>query len=150
MPHFMIVEARYYENVSDLLLKGASAALEAKRSTYEVFQVPGALEIPLAIRLGMQRPEGRGTVGRQFDGFIALGCVLRGETTHYDIVCTESARGLSNLALEYEKPIGNGILTCETEAQALERADPAKLNKGGEAALAALAMVEFKKSLGVR
>ncbi len=150
MPHFMIVEARYYGKISDMLLKGATAAIEEKRSSYEVFQVPGALEIPLAIRLGMQRPEGRGTVGRQFDGFIALGCVLRGETTHYDIVSNESARGLSTLAIEYEKPIGNGILTCETEEQALERADPAKLNKGGEAAMAAWSMLELKKTLGVR
>ncbi|MCB9976016.1 MAG: 6,7-dimethyl-8-ribityllumazine synthase [Rhodospirillales bacterium] len=150
MPHFMIVEARYYEDISDLLLRGATAALEEKRSTFEIFQVPGALEIPLAMRLGMLRPEGRGAVGRQFDGYIALGCVLRGETSHYDIVCNESARGLSTLALEYEKPIGNGILTCENEAQALERADPDKKNKGGEAALAALSMVELKIRMGVR
>lgn len=150
MPHYMIVEARYFEDISDLLLKGAIAALEEKRNSYEVFQVPGALEIPLAVRLGMMRPEGRGTKGRRFDGFIALGCVLRGETTHYDIVSNESARGLSNLALEYEMPIGNGILTCETQSQALERADPQKLNKGGEAAKAAMALFELKTVLGVR
>ncbi len=150
MPHYMIVEARYYEDISDLLLKGAIKALEEKRNTYEVFQVPGALEIPLAVRLGMMRPEGRGTKGRRFDGFVALGCVLRGETTHYDIVSNESARGLSNVALEYEMPVGNGILTCETKEQALERADPQKLDKGGEAAKAAMALFELKTVLGVR
>lgn len=150
MPHFMIVEARYYAEISDLLLKGATAALEEKRNSYEVIQVPGALEIPLAIRYGMIRPEGRGAKGRRFDGFIALGCVLRGETTHYDIVCNESARGLSTLSLEYETPIGNGILTCETEEQALERADPQKLDKGGEAACAAMTLFDLKTSMGIR
>lgn len=146
----MIVQARYYEDIAGLQLKGAIAALEEKRCSYEVFQVPGALEIPLAIKLGHMRPEGRGASGRRFDGFIALGCVLRGETTHYDIVCKESARGLSVLALEHNLPIGNGILTCENERQALERSDPEKLDKGGEAARAAMAMFELKNGLGIR
>lgn len=149
MPHLMIIEARYYEDISELLLKGAVDVIAAKRSTYEIFQVPGALEIPLAIKMGMLRPTGTGSRERKFDGYVALGCVLRGETSHYDIVCNESARGLGYLSLKYDIPIGNGILTCDTHEQALERADPAKLNKGADAVNAALALVNLRRILGL-
>lgn len=138
MSHFMIVEARYYEDVSAHLLKGAREALEAKGCTYDVFQVPGALEIPAAIRLGACGGK------YAFDGYIALGCVIRGQTSHYDIVAGESARGLMDLTLTHGLAVGNGILTCETREQAIVRADPAQKNKGADAALAALALVHME------
>ncbi len=149
MPHFMIVVSPYYSEVSDNLLKGAKVALEEKRSTYEVFEVPGALEIPAAIKFGSLRTEARGTNVRKFDGFIALGCVIRGETSHYDIVCNESARGLSLLSLEHDLPIGNAILTCDNMDQAVVRSDPEQKDKGGVAALAAVDMFNIKRELNV-
>ena len=148
MPHVMIVVSPYYENVSSHLLEGAKQVLKEQRATHEEFEVTGALEIPLAIKLGASRKEGRGTESRKFDAYIALGCVIRGETSHYDIVSGESAHGLSRLALEYNLPIGNGILTCDTLDQAMERADPAQKNKGADAAHAALSL--FKLSCKLR
>lgn len=136
-PKILIVEARFYDGIADFLKAGAVGALDRAGVAYDVMAVPGALEIPAAIKFMKDR----------FDGFVALGCVLRGETTHYEIVCNESARGLTWLALEYDLPIGNGILTCETEAQALERADPARLDKGGGAAAAALRLIDIKREV---
>jgi 6,7-dimethyl-8-ribityllumazine synthase len=134
----MIVEARFYEDIADELARGAMAVLEAVGATYERFAVPGALEIPAAVQIAS-------TSARRFDGYVALGCVIRGETSHYDIVCGESARGLQDLALRHGLAIGNGILTVENEAQAWARARVDEMDKGGGAAQAMLAMIEFKQ-----
>jgi 6,7-dimethyl-8-ribityllumazine synthase len=143
-PHIMVVEARFYEPIADELVRGATAALEHAGATFERFAVPGALEIPAAIRFAA---ESMGTVARRrrFDGYVALGCVIRGETTHYQHVCEESARGLQDLALKFMLAIGNGILTVENEEQAWERARVSRANKGGGAAEACLAMVALKR-----
>ena len=138
MPHIMIVVAPFYEDIAAHLLEGAKAALEEKHCTYEVFEVPGALEIPLAIQYGAKRKEKRGPGKLKFDAFVALGCVIRGQTSHYDIVCNESASGLTRVSLEYNVPIGNGIMTCDSREQAIERAHPDKKNKGAAAVCAAL------------
>lgn len=145
-PHILVVEARYYEPLSDALMKGAAATLERRGASFERFAVPGALEIPAAIRFAA---ESLGSIEqrRRFDGYVALGCVIRGETTHYDHVCQESARGLQDLAIKYMLAIGNGILTVENEDQAWERARMDRLNKGGGAAEACLAMVALKRNL---
>src|ERR1700722_12026039 len=120
-PHIMIVEAPYYAHINDALVKGAIAVLEAGGATYQRFAVPGAFEIPAAIRFAAVAAE-RG-VGPRFDGYVALGCVIRGETTHYQHVCQECARGLQDLAVGHELAIGFGVLTVENEAQALARAE---------------------------
>jgi len=142
-PRILIVEARYYEEISDALYEGAKAAIDASDFEFDRIDVPGALEIPAAIRFAMNR---KGSMA--YDGYVALGCVIRGETTHYDIVTNESARGLQTLALEYQVAIGNGILTVENEEQAWERASKDRLNKGGEAALACVAMIGMKQLFG--
>lgn len=149
MAHVMIVVSPYYEEISTHLLNGAKAALDEERASYEIVEVPGALEIPLAIKLGHARGEGHSTKERKFDAYIALGCVIRGETSHYDIVCEHSAQGLMDLALDYNMPIGNGILTCDTKAQALVRADVAQKNKGADAANAAMSLFNLKRSYKV-
>jgi 6,7-dimethyl-8-ribityllumazine synthase len=146
--HIMIVEARYYAHISDELLKGALAALAEAGASHECVAVPGAFEIPAAIRFAVEG-ERRENQRARFDGYVALGCVIRGETTHYDYVCTESARGLQELALQHNLAIGFGILTVENEAQALARASVARKNKGGEAARACLAMIALKRSFGL-
>jgi 6,7-dimethyl-8-ribityllumazine synthase len=147
-PHIMIVEARYYAHIADELARGAIAALDAAGASYERFAVPGAFEIPAAIRYAVEAQE-RGARVARFDGYVALGCVIRGETTHYDYVCGESARGLQDLALAHDLAIGFGILTVENEAQALARARADRKNKGGEAANACLAMIELKRHFGL-
>ncbi len=149
MPHFMIVTSPYYSEVSDHLLNGAKAELDAVRATYEIFEVSGALEIPTAIKFGIMREQSHGVANIAFNGYIALGCIIRGETSHYDIVCNVSANGLSQLSLEYNTSIGNGILTCDTMEQAIVRADPAQKNKGGHAAKAVLGLFELKRELHV-
>lgn len=138
VPHILIVEARFYEDITDELARGAVAVLEEIGATYERVAVPGALEIPAAVQIAS-------TSARRFDGYVTLGCVIRGETSHYDTVCNESARGLQDLALRHGLAIGNGILTVETEAQAWARAKVAEMDKGGGAARAALAMIELKR-----
>jgi 6,7-dimethyl-8-ribityllumazine synthase len=138
-PHLLIVEARFYDQISDLLLAGATRALDAAGASFDKLTVPGALEIPAAIRLALD-------AGR-YDAFIALGCVIRGETSHYDIVAGESARGLIDLALHHRALIGNGILTTDSGAQAHVRADPVGKDKGGAAAQAALALWRLKALL---
>lgn len=145
-PHILIVEAPYYTHISAELARGAVAALEAAGATHERVAVPGAFEIPAAIRFALEAAS-RGA--RRYDGFVALGCVIRGETTHYDYVCGESARGLQDLALVHQLAIGFGILTVENEAQALARAGVDRRNKGGEAARACLAMVALKRRFGL-
>jgi 6,7-dimethyl-8-ribityllumazine synthase len=141
MTHVLIVEARFYEDLADELVKGAMAALDVAGVTYDRIAVPGAFEIPAAIGLAAQ--------GGRYAGYIALGCVIRGETTHYDYVCGESARGLQDLAIQRHLAIGYGILTCETGEQAWVRASVAKKNKGKDAATACLAMIELKQRFGV-
>jgi len=135
MARFLIVEARFYAHLNDLLLQGTRAALEEAGHAHETITVPGALEIPAAVAMAAE-------TGR-YDGFVALGVVIRGETYHFEVVSNESARGLMALTLD-GLPIGNGILTVENEAQALTRAKPDEKNKGGEAAKAAIAMLELK------
>lgn len=141
-PHIMVVEARFYEDLSDALWEGAKRALEKAGATYERVAVPGALEIPIAMRIAHLADP------KKFAGYVALGCVIRGETTHYDTVCNESARGLMNLGTEHGLCIGNGILTCENDEQAWVRAKANELDKGGGAALAALSLIALKKKLG--
>jgi len=145
-PHVMVVEARFYEDVADALREGAVGALEAAGATYESFAVPGALEAPAAIAMALdaERAQGR----RRFDGYVALGCVIRGETTHYDYVCGESARGLQSLAIEHALPVANGILTCENRDQAMDRARKDRRDKGGVAVRTCLEMIALKASLG--
>ncbi len=143
-PHVMIVEARFYEDIADELAKGAVAELEAAGATSERVAVPGAFEIPAAIRMAVRSMDfasGR----RRFDGYVALGCVIRGETSHYDYVCGESARKLQDLACDHTLAIGYGILTCENRDQAWERAAVERKNKGGEAARACLTMLDLKR-----
>lgn len=143
-PHIMIVEARFYADLADELARGAIAAIEQAGATWQRFAVPGALEIPCAIQYAVRSMDffsGR----RRFDAYVALGCVIRGETSHYDIVCGESARGLQDLALKYTLAIGNGILTVENRDQAWARASVDQKNKGGGAARACLDMLELKR-----
>jgi 6,7-dimethyl-8-ribityllumazine synthase len=147
-PHLMIVEGRFYGDISDALAEGALRAVEAAGATCERHAVPGALEIPAAIRIAVDGLD-RHPIRQRIDGYIALGCVIRGETTHYDYVCGESARGLQDLALRHVLAIGNGILTCETREQAWVRARPDGKDKGGDAARACLAMVDLKRQFGL-
>ncbi len=144
-PHIMVIEARFYEDLADELAKGAVAAIEQAEGTYERFAVPGALEIPGAIQIAIKSMEVRATARRRYDGYVALGCVIRGETTHYDHVCTESIHGLQELVLRYTLALGMGIITCENRDQAWARASVAKLNLGGRAARACLRMLEVKR-----
>jgi len=137
----LIISARFYEDLADTMEQGARAVLEAAGCEVEVMRVPGAFEIPAAISMGCE--------AEKYDAFVALGCVIRGETSHYDYVCTESARGINDIAMALVVPIGYGILTVENEAQAWERAALDKGNKGAAAAAAALVMLENKRSLGL-
>ena len=139
MARFLIVEARFYDHLNDMLVAGAKAALKAAGHAVEVITVPGALEIPGAIALAEQSGD--------FDGFVAIGVVIRGETYHFEIVAGESARGIMALTMD-GVAIGNGILTVENETQALVRADPKQKDKGGEAAKAAIALLELKNRFG--
>jgi 6,7-dimethyl-8-ribityllumazine synthase len=142
----LIVEARFYQSIADELLKGALRVLENAGARGEVVTVPGALEIPAALVIAL---DAAATRGAPYDAAIALGCVIRGETGHYDIVAGESARALMDIAVDRRLPLGNGILTVDTEEQALERADPARLDKGGGAAEAALAVLALKRAAPV-
>jgi 6,7-dimethyl-8-ribityllumazine synthase len=138
----LIVEARFYDDIADELAKGAIGALEAVGAEVDRIDVPGALEIPAAIRFAADGNDG-------YDGFVALGCVIRGETSHYDYVCGESVRGLQDLAIRDRLAIGNGILTVENRDQAWERCSVDKYNKGGAVAEAAVRMIELKKQCGI-
>jgi 6,7-dimethyl-8-ribityllumazine synthase len=139
-PHVLIVEAPYYTHIAALLREGAERALADAGATFETVQVPGAFEVPAAIGMAAEA-EGR------FDGFVALGCVIRGETTHYDHICEETAHWLQVLAVDEGLAIGYGILTCENEQQALHRANPSGNGRdhGGAAARACVAMVGVKR-----
>ena len=136
----LIVDANFYQDLASELVRGAVAELEKIGVSYERLSVPGALEIPSAISLVSQ-----GKDAQLFAGYIALGCVIRGETSHYDIVCGESARGLSKLALDRNLAIGNGILTVDNWEQAWARASVLKKNKGRDAAIACLSLFDIKQ-----
>jgi len=138
--HILLVEAPYYAHIAAELRRGAERALTAAGASHERISVPGAFEIPAAIGAAARS-------ARLFDGFVALGCVIRGETSHYDHICAESARGLQDLAVREGLAIGYGILTVENEAQALVRASPEGRDKGGEAVRACLSIVELKRRL---
>jgi len=140
--HILIVEARFYEDISDELNAGAIAEIERRGASYEIVVVPGALEIPQAANLALAHAA--------FDGVVALGCVIRGETSHYDIVAHESARAIMDLALAREVPVGNGILTVDSHEQAMARAGVAGRNRGGAAAAACLDVAEIKAGLVAR
>jgi 6,7-dimethyl-8-ribityllumazine synthase len=141
----LIVEARFYDHIADELLAGAKAALKAAGAESDVVTVPGALEIPGVI--AMAEEGGHRPAGVRYDGYVALGCVIRGETYHFEIVAGESARGINDLAIGRRLAIGNGILTVDTEAQALARARANDLDKGGGAAKACLAVIGVRKRL---
>jgi len=132
----LIVEARFYDDMADALAEGAIAALEQAGCTYERVSVPGVLEVPVAIKYAAETGA--------YDGYVALGVVIRGETSHYDIVCGESARGLMELGIKDKLAIGNGIQTVEDEAQAWARCRMSEKNKGGGAALAALSLLNLR------
>lgn len=134
---FLIVEARYYDGIGEMLLQGAAAALAKVHARWDVIRVPGALEIPAAIAIAL---DGKAEHGLPYSGAIALGCVIRGETYHFEIVAGESSRALMDMSIARKLPLGNGILTVENEEQAIVRADPAQGDKGGDAARAALAL----------
>jgi 6,7-dimethyl-8-ribityllumazine synthase len=140
----LIVEARFYDDIQDALLEGAVAELKVAEVSHDVITVPGALEIPAAIAMAIEAGE-KG--GKPYDAAIALGCVIKGETIHFEIVSMESARGLMDLAVTKKFPVGNGILTVNNEDQAWARARASELNKGGDAARAALAMLRIKRRL---
>lgn len=135
----LIVVAPYYKDIADNMLKGARAEIEAAGGEHETIEVPGALEVPTAIGIAERMSN--------FDGYVALGCVIRGETTHYDTVCNDSSRGITMLGLQ-GLCIGNGILTVENRPQAEVRADPAAMNKGGGAAAAALHLIALARKWG--
>ena len=141
MAKILVIEARFYDKISDGLLEGALDVLQKAKAEITKVTVPGALEIPHVISYAEAADAG-------YDGYVALGCVIRGETTHYDYVCGESARGLMDLAMQQQLAIGNGIITVENEDQAWARASKDKKDKGGFAANAALKMIKIRSELG--
>lgn len=145
-PKLLIIEARFYDELADALAEGAIQAIEAAGASYERIAVPGVLEIPAALSMVLTSMENGGDL---YDGFVVLGCVIRGETTHYDIVANESARIIMDLIVDADLALGNGILTVENGEQAWARAKVDDMNKGGAAADAALAMIALREKLGV-
>jgi 6,7-dimethyl-8-ribityllumazine synthase len=143
----LLVEARYYDDIADLLLAGAMKELQSAGAAVEQISVPGSLEVPIAIALALEVAAKK---RRPYDGVVALGCVIRGDTIHFEIVSNESARGLMDLAITRYVPIGNGIITVDTEVQALARARMEEQDKGGDAARAALALVRLERRLRKR
>ena len=146
MTHVLIIEARFYSHIADMLLDGASRALAAKGATFDVLTVPGVLEIPATLEMVIAA-QARHFNAKHYDGFVTLGTAIRGESDHYDHVCTECMRGCNDLALRHHLALGNGVLTVHNEEQALKRADPARKNIGGMAADACLRMLEIKREL---
>jgi 6,7-dimethyl-8-ribityllumazine synthase len=140
-PHILLLEARYYADLTDELAAGAIAELEKWGATWERCELSGAFEIPGGMKMAI-------ATGR-YDGYVALGCVIRGETSHYDHICNEVARGINELAMRHMAPVGFGVLTVETWDQAKARADVKGKNKGGEAAIACIKMVELSRTLKV-
>lgn len=147
-PRVLIIAARFYDDLTDALISGAKRRIEAAGGTAEIIEVPGALEIPLALALAIKAgiiPAG--AAHARYDGAVALGCVIRGETTHYDIVSVQSSRALMDLAVSHAVPLGNGILTVETIEQAWERVGTGRLDKGGDAAKACLTLIALSAKL---
>jgi 6,7-dimethyl-8-ribityllumazine synthase len=142
-PHILIVEARFYPQIADEMLRGATAALSKAGATFDRVEVPGVFEMPGAIRMAVGATE----LVPKYDGYLVLGCVIRGETSHYDIVANESSRALQALVRQFALALGFGVLTVENEAQAWARARVDEMNKAGEAAQACLAMIELKRRL---
>ena len=145
--HLLIVEARFHDDLADALLDGATSALEEAGATYDVVTVPGSLEIPAVITFAL---DGAAEGGTNYDGFVALGTIIRGDTYHFDIVANESSRALMDLSVQDSVCIGNGILTTENDSQAWTRAKRSEGDKGGFAARAALTMIALKEQLGAR
>lgn len=143
--HVLIIEARFHDDLADALLDGATSALDEAGATYDVVSVPGSLEIPAVISFALDGAENGGT---DYDGFVALGTVVRGDTYHFDIVANESSRALMDLAVQESIAIGNGILTTENDAQAWSRARKSDGDKGGFAARAALTMIALRQRFG--
>ncbi|MBT4965202.1 MAG: 6,7-dimethyl-8-ribityllumazine synthase [Alphaproteobacteria bacterium] len=145
-PYLLVIDSLFYPDVSEELVKGALAEIGKSGGTYTRVSVSGAFEIPGAIRMAVRSLE---LVGgrRRFDGYVALGCVIRGETSHYDHVCQEVTRGLMDIALNFSVAVGNGVLTCENKEQAMYRANPEQGNKGGFAAGAAIRMIDVKRQI---
>jgi 6,7-dimethyl-8-ribityllumazine synthase len=143
----LIVEARFYDAIADALLAGAMKALKEAKAEVDVISVPGALEIPTAIAIATDAAQRK---RKPYDGAVGLGCVIRGETIHFEIVSNLSAQGLMELSVERRLPIGNGIITVENEAQAFARARMEEQDKGGDAARAALALIALKQKVGKR
>lgn len=141
MPHILIIDAPYYTHISSALVEGAEEVLKEQGATWDYVAVPGVLEAPAAVSMAL---EGMSRGGKHYDGFITLGCVIRGETTHYEIVAFESARAIMDLTIAECLALGNGIQTVENEAQALARARKEELNKGGHAASAVLDMIKLR------
>ncbi|PJB72364.1 MAG: 6,7-dimethyl-8-ribityllumazine synthase [Alphaproteobacteria bacterium CG_4_9_14_3_um_filter_47_13] len=135
MTRILVIEARYYNHINDFLLQGIDKALKDNKVSYDILSVPGALEIPAALNMALEKG---------YDAYVVVGCIIRGETSHYDIVCNESAHGVYQLVLKHKLALGNAILTVENEAQALARARPDQKDKGGDAARAALRMLEIQ------
>jgi len=144
-PHLLIIDARFYSELADALFAGASKAIEKAGGSFDHISVPGVLEIPAALAMAI---EASTSGSRRYDGYVVLGCVIRGETSHYDIVAIESARAVMNLSVDKQIAVGNGILTVENSDQAWARARVTEKNKGGAAADAALAMISLSKQLG--
>lgn len=144
-PKILIIEARFYQDIADSLAEGAIASLEAAGAKYDRVSVPGVLEIPAALAMAMTAMDNG---GEMYDGFVVLGCVIRGETSHYDIVAIESARAIMDLTIDADLALGNGILTVENDEQAWARAKVSDKNKGGAAAEAALEMIKLRERLG--
>lgn len=141
--HVLILEARFYEAIADMMAEGAIAELEARGATYERIAVPGALELPQVLAAASEaRRQGR----KSFDGAVALGCVIRGETFHFDIVCNNANHWLMDVAVHQDVPVGNAILTVENEAQAIARAEGGRKGKGGDAARACLSLIAAKRA----
>ena len=145
--HLLIVEARFHDDLADALLEGATGALDEAGATYDVVTVPGSLEIPAVICFAL---DGAAEGGTHYDGFVALGTIIRGDTYHFDIVANESSRALMDISVQDSVCIGNGILTTENDAQAWTRAKRTEGDKGGFAARAALTMIALKEQLGAR
>ena len=139
----LLVCSPYYKNITQNLIKGAIKVLRSNSVSYKIINVPGALEIAPSIKIYSEKS----SKDVLFDGFVALGCIIRGETYHFEIVSNESARALSDLSITYSLPIGNGILTVENKEQAIERSDPLRLNKGAGAALACLSLINHKNNI---
>lgn len=160
-PHILIVEARFYDEITDNLVRGAVLELEAKSASYERLAVPGILEIPAAVRYSVQvqttTDEQRcarcaitnSSRNCQFDGYVVLGCAIKGETHHYEHICRAVMASLQQLTLKYLLAVGNGILTCPTRELAIHRSDPILGNRGGQAAIASLKMIHIKQKLGL-